>query len=475
MRVGIIGSGPAGITCAYELAKRGIEVDVFESAPQVGGMSRSIKLWGQTVDLGPHRFFSSDKRVNRLWLEVAGYDYKMINRLTRILYRGRLFYYPLKAANALRNLGFYQASYCVLSYLIARLSKPPKEDTFENWVASRFGRQLFRIFFKTYTEKLWGISTSELDSDFAAQRIKGLSLFEAIKDSLLGGGSNKHKTLVNRFAYPVEGTGVIYERMRAKIIANGGHIHLNAPVKGIIVEDGVCLGLALENGERRIFDQVVSSMPLTLMAQSINEMPIDVKEHLKYLSYRNTVLVYLNIEGTDLFPDNWLYVHEENLLTGRITNFSNWGLSVPESNKNTILALEYWCNDDEDVWSWSDERFKQIGKDEIDRSGLIKGARVLDAEVIRLHRSYPVYHRGYKSHLVPIQTWLKTIKGLFPIGRYGAYKYNNQDHSILMGLLAAENITDGKGYDLWAINTDYDNYQESTIIDETGLVEQSKV
>jgi len=201
------------MTCAYELAKRGVAVEVFEAAGQVGGMARSIGLWGQIVDLGPHRFFSSDKRVNRLWLELAGRDYMMVNRLTRIYYRGRLFFYPLKAMNALANLGFVEALRCVLSYAIARMRPAPREDTFESWVTSRFGGQLFRIFFKTYTEKLWGIPTAELDPDFAAQRIKGLSLFEAVKDALFGGGSGKHMTLVNQFAYPLEGTGMIYEAL----------------------------------------------------------------------------------------------------------------------------------------------------------------------------------------------------------------------------------------------------------------------
>ncbi len=474
MKVGIIGAGPAGLTCAYELAKRQIDVEVFESAPCVGGMARSIELWGQTVDLGPHRFFSSDKRVNRLWLEVAGRDYVMLNRLTRIFYRGRLFVYPLKAMNALANLGCLEACRCVFSYLGARLAPAPRDDTFESWVTSRFGSRLFRIFFKTYTEKLWGIPTSLLDSDFAAQRIKGLSLFEAVKDALFGGGGGKHKTLVNSFAYPLEGTGMIYERMRARIIDHGGRVHLNSPVNGVLVQDAVCRGLLLENGERRYFDHVVSTMPLTGMVESIPEIPPAIQTHLNALSYRNTVLVFLHVEGDALFPDNWLYVHENSLRTGRITNFANWAPSIRNGKRNSILALEYWCNDDDAAWSWSDEQHTRTGVDEIARTGLIQGARVLDASVMRLHRSYPVYHRGYKTHLNPVQDWLKTIGGLSPIGRYGAYKYNNQDHSILMGLLAAENIADGKRHDLWAINTDYDQYQEAAIINETGLVEQGR-
>ncbi len=473
IRVGVIGAGPAGITCAYELAKRGVEVEVFEAAPVVGGMARSIELWGQTVDLGPHRFFSVDKRVNRLWLEVAGRDYTMVNRQTRILYYGKLFFYPLKAMNALMNLGFFEAVRCVLSYMSARLTSKKKEDTFESWVTSRFGRRLFRIFFKTYTEKLWGVATTELDSDFASQRIKGLSLYEAVKDALFGGGSGKHKTLVDRFAYPLQGTGHIYERMREKVIDKGGLVHLSSPVKGLLVEKSICQGIELENGEQKYFDHVVSSMPLTLLAKSIRQIPIEINGHLETLSYRNTVIVYLHIEGDNLFPDNWLYVHENALLTGRITNFSNWAPSIRKGMKNTILALEYWCNDDESTWTWTDEQFKRTGIEEIKRSGLIKGAQVLDASVIRLHRSYPVYHRGYKLHLKPVEEWLKTIYGLSPIGRYGAYKYNNQDHSILMGLLAAENIAEGKNHDLWTINTDYNSYQESAIIDETGLVERN--
>jgi protoporphyrinogen oxidase len=466
MKVAVIGAGPAGITCAYELARRGIEVEVFEASGQVGGMAKSIELWDQIVDLGPHRFFSTDERVNRLWLEIVGRDYQTVNRLTRIYYRGRLFLYPLKAMNALFNLGIFEAILCVASFAKARLAVKDKGDSFENWVTSRFGSRLFHIFFKTYTEKLWGIPTSELDSDFAAQRIKGLSLSEAIKDAILGGGGKKHKTLVDRFSYPLEGTGTIYERQKERVIQNGGRVYLNSPVKGVLIEDQTCRGILLEDGEERRYDHVVSTMPLSVLAESIAGLPGDIRKHVDTLSYRNTVLVYLHVDADKLFPDNWLYVHESALLSGRITNFANWSPSIRKGKKTTILALEYWCNDDEAAWHWNDEQFKQTGIREIERSGLIRGARILDAAVVRLQRSYPVYHRGYKTHLKPIEHWFKTIRGISLIGRYGAYKYNNQDHSILMGILAAENIADGATNDLWRINTDYDSYQEAAAIEK---------
>src|SRR5512140_87394 len=261
MKVAVIGAGPAGMTAGYELSKAGASVDVYEAAPQVGGMARTFELWGQKVDFGPHRFFSSDGRVNRLWLEVVGREYAMVNRLTRIYYRRRFFHYPLKAFNALGNLGPFEAARCLASYAREKISPTRLDGSFESWVVSRFGRRLFEIFFKTYTEKLWGIRTSELDADFAAQRIKKLSLYEAIKNALLGGRGNKHKTLVEQFAYPLGGTGSVYARMADAVQRSGGRVHLSAPVRRVLVEGGRATGIELETGERLAYEHVVSSMP----------------------------------------------------------------------------------------------------------------------------------------------------------------------------------------------------------------------
>ena len=470
-RIGVIGAGPAGATAAYQLAKLGHRVHLFEASPFVGGMARTISLWDQKVDLGPHRFFSSDARVNRLWLEVVGRDYRMVERLTRIFYDGKFFKYPLQAADALKNLGGVEAARCLASYGRMRLRPPRDLDTFEDWVVSRFGRRLFDIFFKTYSEKLWGIPCTELDSDFAAQRIKKLSLYEAAKAAILGSRGSKHKTLVDRFAYPLGGTGSVYERMIDVVRERGGRVDLSTPVERVEARAGergariVALGKGAES-----FDYVVSSMPLTLLVQKLPDVPDDVLAASRSLKFRNTILVFLNVDATNLFPDQWLYIHSASLATGRVTNFRNWVPELYGASRSTILALEYWCDATDATWPRADDDLVAQATREITATGLLGGARVTAGKVIRIPRCYPVYQRGYRDAVAKVVSHLSTIDSVLPIGRYGAFKYNNQDHSILMGMMAAEKIAESKKHDLWAVNTDYESYQEAAVIDETGLV-----
>jgi protoporphyrinogen oxidase len=467
-RVAVIGAGPAGITAAYELAKHYDDVEVFEASESVGGMAKSIKLWDYIVDIGPHRFFSSDTRVNNAWLEVVGRDYEMVDRLTRIYYQKKFFYYPLKPLNALGNLGIFKAAGCFISYAKEKLSPTKENGSFENWVVSRFGRKLYEIFFKTYTEKLWGISCQELDEDFAAQRIKKFTLWEAVKNALFG-NSGKHKTLVDQFAYPIEGTGLVYERMAKFVEAKGGKVHLKTPVQRVLTKNNVAYALELADGTVKEYDHIISSMPMTLLLQRLPEVPKDILEMSKQLRFRNTIIVYLLVEGKDLFPDNWLYVHSSDLQMGRITNFRNWVPQLYEGKTGTVVALEYWCYDEDEFWRWDDQKLIELAKVELKKTGLVKNAPVTEGSVYRIPKCYPVYGRDYKTILNPIEDYLKTVGNLSLIGRYGAFKYNNQDHSILMGLLAADNIANGAKHDLWEINTDYDTYQESSTITKSGL------
>ncbi len=468
-KIAVIGAGPAGVTAAHELVKYGAEVDLFEASESVGGMAKSIKLWDYIVDIGPHRFFSNDTRINKAWLEVVGNDYEMVDRLTRIYYKKKFFYYPLKAFNALGNLGVFEAALCFLSYLKEKVKPTPEDGSFENWVSGRFGSRLFGIFFKTYTEKLWGISCKELDADFAAQRIKKLSLGEAIKNAIFGGSGNKHKTLVDQFAYPLEGTGMVYERMANIIADKGSRVHLNAPVQRVLTRNNVAYALELADGTVQEYDHIVSSMPMTLLLQRLPEVPDDILEKSKQLRFRNTIIVYLLVDGKDLFPDNWLYVHSPDLLMGRITNFRNWVPQLYGDKQGSIMALEYWCYDEDDFWKWSDEKLIELAKVELQKTGLVKNAPVTEGSVYRIPKCYPVYGRGYKDVLTPVEGYLRTVGNLSLIGRYGSFKYNNQDHSILMGLLAAENIMKGTKHDLWEINTDYETYQETSTITKSGL------
>jgi len=455
-KIAIVGGGPAGLTAAYQLIKYDYDVVLFEGSDSVGGMAKSFKLWGQIVDLGPHRFFSSDPRVNNLWLEVIGSDYSMVRRLTRIYYRNTFFDYPLKALNALKGLGFLEACLCLLSYIKVKIM-PAKDDfTFESWVTNRFGKRLFGIFFKSYSEKLWGISCRELDSDFAAQRIKKLSLYEAIKSIFIRSG-NKHKTLVDEFAYPNKGAGEVYEKMAEKFILAGGVIHFNKLVSAIFPsEEKTNPSLILDDGTEMKFDHIISTMPITQLVDSMRA-PENIRAHAKKLRFRNTLLVYLKVNtNKSPFPDQWVYIHSSEIESGRITNFRNWVPSINCGKSETILCLEYWCYDEDKIWSSPNSTIIDRAIKDVYKTGLVPINSIIEGKVIPIPKCYPVYETGYRTNLDPIEKFLSSKSGISAIGRYGAFKYNNQDHSILMGILAAENIALNKNHNLWEINTDYE-------------------
>lgn len=470
-RIAVIGAGPAGVTAAYELAKKQYQVDIYEAQSNVGGMSRTMRLWDCLVDLGPHRFFSTNRQINELWLEVAGNDYQMINRQTRIFYRNRFFDYPLRPFNTFRNLGLLETINCLISYAYQQAFPVSFTGDFESWVTNRFGKRLYQMFFKHYSEKLWGIKCTELDADFAAQRIKKLSLYEAIRNSLIG-SNRTHQTLVEQFAYPTYGTGIIYERMAQYCQAHHGRVFLNTKVSRVITEQQRVVGLELADGTTRRYDAVISTMPITNLVNTLDSVPPSIKKAAEKLTFRNTILVYLLVEGDRLFPDQWLYIHSPELKVGRITNFRNWLPTLYGNSKDTILSLELWCNDNEELWHRSDRSLIELATGDLRKTGLITNRRVLDGHIHRIPRCYPIYAKGYMDALTPVQEYLTGITNLHPIGRYGSFKYNNQDHSILMGILAAQTLTTDQQVDLWAVNTDYETYQESTVITETGLEKQ---
>jgi protoporphyrinogen oxidase len=471
-RVAVIGAGPAGLTAAYELCRKGFAVEVFEASPHVGGMARSFELWGVQVDLGPHRFFTQDRRVNDFWLDLAGTDYELVDRLTRIHYRGKFYDYPLRGANALGNLGWIEAAHCGWSYATEKLRdlldhEPP--ENFEAWVVSAFGRRLYELFFQSYSEKLWGIPCRDLDVDFAAQRIQRFSLGRAVL-AALGWERGQHKTLAQRFAHPIDGCGMIYARMAQRIREAGGKIYLSTPVSRL-TDDG--RGVQLKDGTEHHCDHVISTMPLTLLCQGLPHLPDHIRTALDQLTYRHTILVYLRVEHDALFPDQWLYMQTPEIRLGRVTNFRNWPSGRRDPSGTSILALEYWCNATDDLWTMENEALIALGQRELAQTGLLCGAPIAAGHVIRIPRCYPVYRKGYHQWLEPVITHLKNhCPQIVAIGRYGSFKYNNQDHSILMGLLAAENIADHAGHDLWGINTDYGVYQESarqTLAQSSGI------
>ncbi|WP_375237855.1 FAD-dependent oxidoreductase [Aurantibacter sp.] len=470
MKVIIIGAGPAGLSCGYKLAKENVNVEIFEASPYVGGMSRSFDLWGQRVDLGPHRFFSKEKHINDFFTTLIKDDYTLVNRLTRIYYKNTFFNYPIKLFNVLRNLSIFTIFQILWDYAKVRLVPIKNPDTFEKWVSNRFGTKLYEIFFKHYSEKLWGIPCSKIDADWAAQRIKSLSLFEAVKSAFFGNIGNKHKTLIDQFAYPNYGTGTLYERAANYITEHNGQINLNKKVSNVIQDaNGKAIGIELTDGTQVFADVVISTMPLTLLLKGLQNVPTQITKAVNKLYFRNTILVYLEVDALDLFKDNWIYVHSPEVKHGRITNFRNWSPTLNKDKDTTILCMEFWAFNEDEIWTDKDENISELAIKEIKTLNLIpKETKFLNSKIIRVPRCYPVYETGYQKPLKEVESYLDTIENLIPIGRYGSFKYNNQDHSILMGILAAEKITTGKHIDLWEINTDVE-YQEDAKIKDVLL------
>ncbi len=477
LRVGVIGAGPAGLTAALSLARGGAEVELFEAGAEVGGLSRSLDLWGQRVDIGPHRFFSTNKQVNEFWLGVVGENYEMVDRLTRVYFQGQLIDYPIRPLSAMRQMGSVEAVRCLISYVQQKLKwrfPVQAEASFESWVTERFGSRLFDLFFRSYSEKLWGIACHELSADFAAQRIRQFSLWEAFRNAVFPNPAKHHKTLVDRFAYPHGGTGAVYDAIARKFIELGGRIHTNCLISRLTRDRTQVNGLELLSGETKRFDHVISTMPLTRLIEGLDQdlypVPEDVRQAASELKFRNTILVYLHVDSDSLFDDQWLYIQSPEIRSGRVTNFRNWTEDLYRDSSTTILAVEQWCNDDDQDWVMDDVTLIERCTAEMRQIGLLGQARVLAGHVMRIRRSYPVYRQGYEKHVRVIADYLSHLSGITLIGRYGAFKYNNQDHSILMGLLAAENVLGNAQQDLWAINSDYDSYQEQSLITEQGIV-----
>jgi protoporphyrinogen oxidase len=467
-RVAIIGAGPAGMTAGYEISKNeNFDCVIYESTSGVGGMARSFKLFDRTVDLGPHRFFSNDTRVNKLWLEVIGNNYKMVNRITRIFYKNKFFDYPLKPFKALILLGFTESFLCLFSYFNSFLFPIKNTDSFESWVSNRFGKRLYRIFFKGYTEKLWGIKCESLTAEFAQQRIKKFSLGEAII-SAFKINKTKHKTLVDQFAYPLGGNGKVYDNMLKTYESNGGQVIFKSNILEISLTEKNTYLLKTEIGNEE-FDFLISSMPIDNFLRIFKSTKTSILNSVPSLVFRNTIIVYVQLNKTNLFKDQWLYIQDENILTGRVTNFNNWVPDIIGDKKDTILALEYWCYEMDSIWALEKKSFSEIISKDLLNCGFIdERNEIHDFEVIRIPKCYPVYKDDYKIHLEKIQNFIDGFDNLQLIGRYGSFKYNNQDHSILMGYLAARNITKNEKNNIWDINTDYE-YHESSIITETGL------
>ena len=462
-KIAIIGAGPAGLTAGYQLIKKNFDVDIYEAQNFPGGMSASIDLWGNKVDLGPHRFFSSDINVNKFWLEIIENDYQMVSRKTRIYYQKKFFNYPLKPLNALGKLGILTSIQCLLSYLKTFFYKKKKIINFEQWVTLKFGKKLFQIFFKDYSEKLWGIPCTKLSADFAAQRIKKFSLGEAIK-AVFSKNKKKHKTLVDEFAYPNHGTGFFYNKLATKFTAMGGKVFYNTKIKKIVHTENQ-VELYLDN-KKENYNYLISSMPIHNLVENLQPSN-EVRNSLNELQFRNTLLVYVKVDKKNLFDDQWLYINSKDIKSGRVTNFNNWGQN--QNNEFTILCFEYWFDHKDEIWEKKDmESIQKLVSQDCEILGFFEKNKILEIKIVPINNCYPIYDISYKEHLKKIKLFLNKFENIFAIGRYGSFKYNNQDHSILMGLMVEKKITEDKEINLWDINTDYE-FQEQAIITQTGL------
>lgn len=460
----ILGAGPAGMAAAYRLTQLGFPVVVVEREEGVGGLAKSIRYQGFILDYGPHRFFTKIPAVLELWNQVLGSEQVTVRRLTRIYYRKQYFQYPIQAWEVLRKVGWWESLRIVLSYLWAQLIPRPAPRNFADWVKGKFGARLFQIFFEGYTEKLWGIPCTEISADWAAQRIKGLSLGEAIRKAL-GWNRGLVKSLIDQFQFPRLGSGQLYEKMQEFLLAEGQKVWLNTEVIALRHEGSRIVKLQLRNlqdgSETWVSpSHVISSIPLTVLVQSLQELPPpEVLQAARNLKFRNTVLVYLIVEGSQLFPDNWLYINEPTVQVGRVTNFANWSPAMLPNREQTPLCCEYWCNFEDPLWQAPEEELLALAERELRQIGLLQDQKICGGFVVRLPRTYPIYAGSYKEDLAILQRYLGEFENLQLVGRYGSFKYNNQDHSLLMGLLAAENILQPGSHDLWQVNSD-DDYQE---------------
>jgi protoporphyrinogen oxidase len=456
----VLGAGPAGLTAGYRLAELGTPVLVLEAEDQVGGLAKTVVRDGYRFDLGGHRFFTKSSEVEALWLELLGEELLVRPRLSRIYWNGRFLAYPLSVGDVVRKLGLLELARCVASYLVAAPRPKGRERSLEEWVSNRFGRRLYDLFFRTYTEKVWGVPASEVRAEWAAQRIKGLSLGSAARDALLGGRNGEVKSLIREFHYPRYGPGQMWEAMAGEIEARGGEVRTSAAVQRIRVE-GDCVVAVEAGGETIPCSHVISSLPLRVLVGMITPTPpARTLAAARGLTYRDFLTVALVLEGDDLFPDNWVYVHDPSVQVGRIQNYRSWSPWMVPDGRTTCVGLEYFCFEGDDLWEAGDEQLVALAGTELSLLGLARGARVKRGYVERVPKAYPVYDASYTERLRVLRRWLDGVENLQQVGRNGLHRYNNSDHSMLTALRAVDNIVAGAGHDLWSVNADSVYHEE---------------
>jgi protoporphyrinogen oxidase len=474
LEVVVIGAGPAGLTAAYEFGRRGKKVRVFEADEVVGGISRTVERDGWRFDIGGHRFFTKVAPVEAFWHEILpDEDFLMRPRMSRIFYGNKFYDYPLKATNALRNLGIIEAVRCVLSYLWVRIHKPKDTTTFEGWTAARFGWRLYRTFFKTYTEKVWGVPATDIQADWAAQRIKNLSLGKAIFNALLPRRNQKDiASLIEEFQYPKYGPGMMWERCTELVRDQGSTVTLTTRVESITRGDQGAKSVSVrdaQGSQQYPCDHIISTMPINELLAVINPpAPPAVLAAAASLKHRDFLTVAIVVPQEFAFPDNWIYIHAPEVRVGRIQNFGSWSPYLVKEGR-TCLGLEYFVSIGDDLWVMPDDDLIELAKREIATLGLADPTRVEAGFVVRMPKAYPVYDIDYQANVETIRTWLtQNMPNVHPVGRNGMHKYNNQDHSMYTAMLTVENIVDGTHHDIWAVNVEEEYHEEKSGDDKAG-------
>jgi protoporphyrinogen oxidase len=476
--VAIIGAGPAGLTASYLLTKGGHSVHVIEKDEEyVGGISRTVEHNGYRFDIGGHRFFSKSSEVTALWNEFLPDDFIERPRMSRIFFGGKFYSYPLKAFEALSNLGIFTSTMCVLSYLRWRVFPNKETKTFEQWVTNAFGQKLFSIFFKTYTEKVWGMKCSDISADWAAQRIKGLSLytaiFDALKRSFSFGNKPKNdgmavKSLLESFRYPRLGPGMMWDAARDKTLAQGGTLSMGQTLQSMRFDDGSQIWTVTStdkdgNSESVKARHVISSAPIPQLVRSIAPVPAAITS-AGQLRFRDFITVALMIKAEDMFPDNWIYIHEPDVKVGRIQNFRSWSPEMVPNQDTACVGLEYFCFEGDGLWTSSDEDLIELAKKEMAQLKLAQPETVIGGVVVRQEKAYPIYDEAYKTHVAAVQESLEArYPTLHMVGRNGMHKYNNQDHAMMTAMLTVKNIeANARVYDIWNVNEDAEYHESGT-------------
>jgi protoporphyrinogen oxidase len=466
----VIGAGPAGLTSAFQLHKYDVTSTILEADEQVGGISRTATRDGWRFDIGGHRFFTKVREVEELWHEILpDEDFLLRPRKSRIYYGGKFYDYPLKAMNALGNLGFVEATRCVASYAWARV-RPPKDQTnLEGWVVARFGWRLYRALFKTYNEKLWGVDVSEIQADWAAQRIKNLSLSGAIINAVLPRRKQTDITsLIEEFQYPKYGPGMMWETCRDKVVAQGSKVVMQTKVTKIRHADGKAFAVTAETPDGGSTEypctDVISSMPISALLQSMDPpVPSEVRAAADDLHYRDFLTVALVVPADKVpWDDNWIYIHAPEVNVGRIQNFGSWSPFLVKDGRN-VLGMEYFVFEGDNLWDSDDDKLVELAKRELAEIGLMQPEFVEAGYVVRQAKAYPFYDEHYRANVNVLRGWLESsAANVHPVGRNGMFRYNNQDHSMFTAMLTVENMVNGGHHDIWNVNVEEEYHEEKT-------------